>query len=259
MNDRNFDDLFHRLIRRLYQRQGGEIRLNTLWKDLSTTIPQIEEGGLTVLDAGGGLGQFSVILAEKGHRVTYIDLSENMKKKAEELAESKGLRGAMTFLHGPFQELGEVHFGSYDLVLSHGVIAWLASPKDAIPALRKYIKPGGYLSLLFYNVDRLIIKKGAAGQFRHILNDTWKKSKKDKSLTPTHPLKQSDVRAWIEEEHLFVVSKAGIRIFEGLYRGVDFSDRMKELEEAEWKFCKEEPYSSMAQHIHFICRKMISF
>ena len=52
--DKNFDDLSSRFKKNIYSTAKGKIRLNILWRDLTEIIPQIEHGGLSILDAGAG-------------------------------------------------------------------------------------------------------------------------------------------------------------------------------------------------------------
>ena len=55
------------------------------WAELILSFAP-QEGSLDILDCGTGAGFFPVALGERGHRVTGIDLSENMILAAKENA-----------------------------------------------------------------------------------------------------------------------------------------------------------------------------
>ncbi len=56
--------------------------------------------------------------------------------------------------------------GDFDLVLCHAVLEWLAQPQQALHKLFGLIRPGGHLSLMFYNRDALI--------FRNLIRGNWR-------------------------------------------------------------------------------------
>ena len=62
-------------------------------------IPKIN---LNALDIGCGTGEMSLLLAQLGHSVTGIDLSENMLCVADEKARKKGLN--IKFLKGDAED-----------------------------------------------------------------------------------------------------------------------------------------------------------
>ena len=68
-NDQNFDNLSDRFRKNIYNTPKGQIRLNILWRDLLEKIPEIETGGLSILDAGAGQGNFALQLAQKNHQI----------------------------------------------------------------------------------------------------------------------------------------------------------------------------------------------
>ena len=76
------------------------------------------EGVETALDAGGGCGRFSILLARQGVRVTHLDISQPMLDKAAQLAREAGVAERITFVKGALEELGEWKARSFDLVMS---------------------------------------------------------------------------------------------------------------------------------------------
>ncbi|WP_028975209.1 methyltransferase domain-containing protein [Spirochaeta cellobiosiphila] len=256
MGDKNFDDLAHKLDHNIYSTPKGAVRLEVLYKDLLSTLPHLHDKPLRVLDAGGGLGQFSRLLAkEGGHHILHIDISSEMLKKAEQEADVQGLKDLITFKKISIQELPSIVEESFDLILFHGVIEWMEEQEQSLENLKKVLKDDGHLSLLFYNRDRLILKNGVNAHFKRIHTGDYIGKRTGNVLTPTHPLRESEVKLWLSELKFDILSKGGIRIFYGLFsNGDEFEDRIDQLKIVEWTYCRIEPYASIAQHIHFVCK-----
>ena len=72
--------------RAIYGSTKGFIRSRVLWEDMTTQIPGLAEGRLSVLDAGGGSGRLAVRMAEAGNRVTLCDPSQEMLDLARKTA-----------------------------------------------------------------------------------------------------------------------------------------------------------------------------
>lgn len=113
----------------------------------------------------------------------------------------------MWFASAPIQELGAHIDGRFDLVLCHAVLEWQAEPQATFRAVSAWMKPGGMLSLLFYNRHSLVWRnlsrgncKVASGRF----------SGDPASLIPTHPLLPRQVYAWLDELGLAVICRCGV-------------------------------------------------
>lgn len=253
-DDQNFDNLSSRFRKNIYDTPKGQIRLNILWRDLLEQIPEIETGGLSILDAGAGQGNFALQLAKKNHKLTLCDLSNNMLQDAETLFAENKLEKDVRFIHAPVQELSEHITEQYDIVLFHAVLEWLAEPEQTLKQLLKFIKPGGYLSLMFYSRTGLIYQNLTRGNFNNILTNSL--SGEGKSLTPTNPQNPDDVYRWLKDLKLNTILRSGVRVF---YDGIS-RDRRKqiskdELIELEKRFSRIEPYCSLARYIHVLCQK----
>ena len=187
--DRNFDDLAGKFQKKVYGGLKGSIRLAVLKKDLEEFCPgalaPAGDAPLQVLDAGGGTAPFSVTLAELGHRITLCDLSEKMLAQARANFESQGLDRYLTLCHGSIQEMDPKKFPAFDLVFCHAVLGWVADPELVLSRLISLLKPGGTLSLTFYNLNGMIFKNLLRTNYKKILEKAY--TGYPGSLTPAWP------------------------------------------------------------------------
>lgn len=253
-HDQNFDDLSSRFQKNIYNTAKGKIRLTILWRDLIEVIPEIETGGLSILDAGAGQGNFALQLAQKNHKLTLCDLSINMLEDAKKLFLDNKYEDDVRFIHTPIQKLS-VHIDEqYDVVLFHAVLEWLVEPEETLKTLLKFVKPGGYLSLMFYSRTGLIYQNLTHGNFDYVLNGSL--SGKGKTLTPTNPQDPEAVYQWLKNLNLQTLVKSGVRVFyDGISRERRKQIKESDLLELEKRFSRIEPYRSLARYIHVLCIK----
>ncbi|MEW5251169.1 methyltransferase domain-containing protein [Microbulbifer sp. 2201CG32-9] len=258
MGDRSFDQLAHRFRRRIYGGLKGEIRLAVLNRDLTPVLDQCDES-LLVVDAGGGQGQFALDLAAAGHRVVLADISPQMLAQAEEKALQLGLVDRVSLLCQPLQTLAgrpELE-ASAGLVLCHAVLEWLEDPRAALVALRPLLRPGGYLSLTFYNRRALefrLLQRGCFRQLdRNIASGDW--SGHPGGLTPDNPLLSEQVQDWVAQAGLAVVAHSGIRCFHD-FMTPGMSDKLPvaAIVEKELQYSRLDPYRQLARYVHLLCR-----
>jgi len=98
-----------------------------------------------VLDIGTGPGIIALLLADMGHSVTGMDLSEDMLKKARENAGRLNLQ--VQFKQGdaeniPFED------GSFDAVVNRHVLWTLPDPHKALTEWKRVLRPGGRLVII---------------------------------------------------------------------------------------------------------------
>lgn len=98
-----------------------------------------------VVDLGCGTGSLSVLLAQEGHRVTGIDLAENMLDAARVKAEAAGVD--VSFERG---DAGSPALspGSADVVLVRHLLWAMPDQDAAIATWVRLLRPGGRLLLV---------------------------------------------------------------------------------------------------------------
>lgn len=247
--DINFDGRATSFEKAIYDSSKGYIRLGVLWEDLLTEVPEISRGGLSILDAGGGAGHLTLLMAEQRNRILLCDPSQEMLDKAENSICDADLSTLVTTKHSTIQDLKQVGAG-FDLITCHAVLEWLADPEATLKRLIGFLKDDGRLSLMFYNRNAAILKRVFRGDFVEALQEIGT------DRQGSTPLPEETVRTWLTDSGMSIRSKSGIRIFHDHLpeetRGRDQPEDLLQLEKA---LRKQEPFASLGQHIHLVCER----
>ena len=102
--------------------------------------------GDTILDIGGGPGQYSIHYARKGHDVTLLDLSGENVCFAKKKARQYGVK--ITAVEGNALDLSRFPDNTFDIVFLMGPLYHLMNGENRLQALReaaRVLKPGGTL------------------------------------------------------------------------------------------------------------------
>ena len=241
--DADFDDLGDAFEADVYGTSKGRVRLEVLWEDLLEAVPEIADGKLSVLDAGGGSGRLAVRLARAGNRVLLCDPSERMLSMARERVEEEGVADRITLVQSDVAGLADAVSERFDLVCCHAVLEWLADPRAAIGPLAERREPEGRLSLMFYNRNAAVLKRVLRGDFDCDV---------PAGEGPT-PLDPEEVAGWLEAAGLRVLSKAGVRIFHDHMPPDVVEAGIERLLEVEKAYRRREPFASLGQHVHLVC------
>lgn len=260
MSDRNFDDLADRFERKLYGNLRGQLRLQLVTSALLQDCAGLQrQPPLRVLDAGCGLGQMSQLLATHGHHVIACDVSSKLIQRAQAriAEENQECLSRIEFHCGSLQTLKEHTTGQFDLIVFHAVLEWLENPRAGLEHLLPWLKPGGELSLLFYNRHSIVFKNLLRGDFRRM--DTQDYKGDSGSLTPINPLNPEEVRQWLDAMQLQVITKRGIRTFyDYMEQSLDTRKPQNatnaDILRMETQLSTEEPYRSLARYQLWHCR-----
>ena len=115
------------------------------WLDLLSVLVQGEDK--KILDVGAGTGFLSLLLAELGHTVKAVDLSEGMLNKAKLKAEEMGFLDKISFAQGDAENLDEPD-EFYDVVINRHLLWAMPNPDQAISEWKRVLKPGGKLIII---------------------------------------------------------------------------------------------------------------
>lgn len=114
-----------------------------VWKDFLTTAIGYEKQ--KILDVGTGTGAMALILAEMGHSVTGIDLSDGMLNMAREKAKDTNLM--VEFEIGDAEKL-IFSDNVFDMVINRHLLWTLPNPEKAIKEWYRVLKPEGHVAII---------------------------------------------------------------------------------------------------------------
>ncbi len=98
------------------------------------------EAGVSWVDLGGGAGEFSALVTERGYEATLVDGDpRNIGNVA-----SRGIRGVLADLNGPLEELGDASFDGVSLI---EVVEHIPLAEHLMSEACRVLKPGGLLLL----------------------------------------------------------------------------------------------------------------
>jgi len=141
---------------------GYDQRENIRLQDQASTLVDLLHSDTSfpaeskVLEAGCGVGSQTVTLARNSpnSHITSIDISEASIVEAKRRVESEGFCN-VTFQQGDIFDLS-FEPESFDHVFVCFVLEHLPNPVEALSVLKKFIKPGGTITVI--EGDRVIVK-----------------------------------------------------------------------------------------------------
>ena len=246
--DQNFDDIANKFERNIYGSTKGQLRHELFLHHLHRSL-DLNSRPLTVLDAGGGTGVMTESMLALGHHVTLSDIS------AETLALAKSKFAADAKVELMHQDILNLPDTQYDLVICHAVLEWLKEPLPVIAKLVSLVKPGGHLSLSFFNQDAARFSNIFYGNFDYV--EQGMKVKNQVRLNPNNPQKPQDILAFLATQPLQVVHRAGIRCFHDyLKEKSQQQSHYAQIKRLELSYGDQHPYMWLGKYFMVIGRKL---
>ncbi len=250
-SDNHFEQLSQRFARNIYSTDKGQIRLQLLQQDL---VDLVAPSGQLILDAGGGQGQLARWCAQQGNHLVLCDLSAQMLEQAQLANQQHQLSDKFELIESSIEKFCQQDQRQFDLILCHAVLEWVVDPEQLLTALVDRLKPGGRLSLMFYNRHSIVLRNGLRGNFRKALSSDL--SGNGTGLTPTHPCQPEQIEAILQQLELTIELRAGVRCFyDYLPIKVRQEYKFEDILEMEQTFRHQPPYNLMARYIHLIGHK----
>ena len=100
---------------------------------------------LKILDVGCGTGVIALLLAEMGHEVTGVDISERMLERAREKA--KSIEIPVKFEFGDAEDL-PFDDGNFDVVVNRHLLWTMLNPEKAVSEWKRVLKPEGRVIII---------------------------------------------------------------------------------------------------------------
>ncbi|MBT2640455.1 class I SAM-dependent methyltransferase [Bacillus sp. ISL-39] len=225
----------------------------------------IKEKNLEIFDIGGGPGRYSIYLAEKGHQVTLLDLSE----KNIEIAKQKSFERGITlegYIHGNALEL-EGFENQYDVILLMGPLYHLLKEPErrkAVDGALKLLKPNGIMIATFISsyapvqdhIMNLYPIESVQGILGYLQNG---ENKGGKGFTTAYFIKPNGAREFMDSCGLKELTFAGIENILG-YKEKEITS-LEESEYRKWieigyRLSTDENLFCTSQHFLYIGRKV---
>jgi ubiquinone/menaquinone biosynthesis C-methylase UbiE len=138
-----------------------------------------------VLDVGTGPGRFGAFFAERGCRVTGVDLNPDMQEIARETARRRGVEDRFEVVGGSAEDLSPFGAGEFDVVLCMELFDHLPDLGRALGEMRRALKPGGRFLFTYVPSESLY---GALGNaYRRLLA---RRKPADRMISRTYSLRE---------------------------------------------------------------------
>lgn len=249
-SDRNFDDLAKRFTKTIYNTARGRLRLRALQADFNDFSLPSEHA--TVLDIGGGQGQFSLWLALQGASINLCDISAEMLSLADNRFKEAGL--PLNSKQCALQDVHSAFPGEFDIVLNHAVLEWLEKPLEALEVLSSKVKQGGWLSLMFYNLHGHAWRQLMNGRTHDPIGSNSRL--RQEGNAPQHPLDPQEIENSLKQLGFEVKRWRGIRcIHDPMNQKIRDRIGEEKVALADLKYGLIEPYRQFGRYVHFLAYK----
>lgn len=250
----HYDDLYDRSEYWRFQR-------DLTWRTIRARLPRRD--GAAVADLGCGTGEWGLRCVKSGYRVTFVDLSQGMLRRARGRFEAEFPQREASFVHADIADLTELPSGSFALALALGdPLSFTSNPARAVREIARILEPGGAVvasvdhRCAFY--DHYLEKEDLDGLTRfHATGEAEWLARDRSERFPTRAFFPSELRKLFERAGLDVAELHGKTLLDLRRHGALLSDRAAydrllsiELE------CRREPaFLGRASHLEIVAVK----
>ena len=228
------------------------VRQALVSRQLAAHLPD-DVGRLEVLDAGCGQGTQAIALARLGHRVTGVDVSEELLAKAERAArkEPAEVCARLGFERADVLALGAARRGCYDVVCCHGVAMYLPSLAELVDQLVAVARSGALVSLLTRNRAGIAMRAGMTGQWSAALEgfDTSHYTNR-LGIEQARADDPAEVRTALNAAGADPLGWYGVRLFSDHWDREASTEDLEALIAAEEEAGRRDPYRAVAALTH---------
>ncbi len=239
----------------------GRVRTALIDRQLARHLPERAADPLRIVDVGGGSGQQSLPLAERGHRVTIADPSATMLDRARERlrAATPEVADRVTLEQvAAEQAVARLGAGCFDVVLCHGVLLYV----DARPALASLVElaaPGGLVSVVSCNRRSLALRPGLEGRWDEAVRAFDDPTYRNELGIDAHSDDPGEIGRWLHALGAEPITWYGVRLFtDPLRSDADLPDGPGAFDRVlavEWEAATREPYRQLCRLFHLLARR----
>lgn len=209
-----------------------------------------------ILDAGGGIGRFSIPLAKRKYTVTLSDISQKMVNKAKELVTSENLN--LSFFKESVTNM--IHQNdSFDVVLLfNGVLDYCSNIEKALQETYRILKKEGLIigtvnNRFIYTTTNILLEKKDTNKFINAFT-TGDYSKK----FPVHDFTYDELVSLLKNSGFTLIDVLGptnlLRKWE--YEQIVTNQNRAKLLETQLAFAKKKEYLNNSTDFFFVAKKL---
>lgn len=195
----------------------GPVRTEVMWQSVLDAVGLAggDAAALDILDLGGGTGSDAVRLAQAGHTLTVVDPNPDALASLHRRSIEVGVEDTVAGIQGDTSDLAShVAAASIDLVLCHGVLEHVDDPDEAVAAVARVLRPGGWVSTVVASRHAAVFARALVGDFaaaEHLLAT----SVADWDLRVDGPRKfvAAEIDALLAVHRLRVIDRNAVRVF----------------------------------------------
>ncbi|MGD2249498.1 MAG: methyltransferase domain-containing protein [Candidatus Methanofastidiosia archaeon] len=227
------------------------------WDNITRFLP--ETG--TILDAGGGTGEWTVKLAEQGFNVVLTDISKGMLRQARHKVKEKGL-GNVTIKRADITIMSCFKDNTFDMVIVQGdPISYCGNPEKAVKEVYRVLKHEKYCVASVDSKHHIILK--LLSQKRWDLLDTILKT----GLAPfkgnftIQYFSPSELKKLFEDAGFEVVRILGKPVFlslmprEKTHNLLENPNTFQKVLELELNYCDDPDFAGGGGHLEIVGKK----
>lgn len=211
-----------------------------------------------ILDAGAGIGRFSLPLAKRKYTITLSDVSQGMVDKAKELAALEHLNN-ISFFKESVTHMRQQQNDSFDVVLLfNGVLDYCSDAKTALQEVYRVLKKGGLVigtvnNRFIYATTNILLEKKDTDEFMN-------------AFTTGNYSKQFSIHDFTHDELLDLLRTSRFTLIDVLgptnllrkweYEQVVTENNRSELLKIQLAFAKKKEYLHNSTDFFFVAKKL---
>jgi S-adenosylmethionine-dependent methyltransferase len=237
---------------------AGRLRSELAWENMRRFLPR-NASKYRALDAGGGTGFASVLLAQIGLEVVLLDGSEQMLRIASRQAKACGVTARISFCHADVGKLPRLFDAeSFEVVVCHNLLEYTEDPSATVRNIAHVLRKDGVLSVLVRNRAGEVLKDAVkSGDWKLATANLTAETVVDSLYgKPMRVFAPADLHELLARSGLEVVAQHGVRVFFDYLGLENLTDATySQIFELESTLGARPEFSPIARYIQAIARR----